>query len=261
MDIDGDGQGAEHLKIPPIDPETQEVQLIILTVADGHNSGRSYIYRVHHNLAQEWLDLLLQYSSEARSRHEKNQLKETYGDSKFSYIRARCKQLYNGPTFQTFAAFMIGTAFVIDMAEAQILPEEGTIVAQNFFLVDLIVSSIFTLELVLNIFSHSENWCHDFLAQKSNLFDFFIVLCQLLSIFIVIIKSTIPNAKLLRTLRIVRVLRLFSRFEKLNKLIAALSVAFGPVCNAFFILIVGELQLFVNSCAPMRVGAEVSSCN
>ena len=236
IDIDGDGQSNEHVIIPKIDPEYEEIQLVMGTVEDGHNSGRSYIYRVSPSYAQEWLDVLYLHWRQARDRERKKILFDKYGDSNFSYFRALVKMFYQSKSFQSFAAILIAGAFIVDVCEAQLLPEENTTMANTFFMMDLSISVLFTLELMLNLFSHSEKRFKEFREHYVNYFDVFIVVCQLLSIFITAVEANFPNAKLLRVLRIVRVLRIFSRFQSLNKLVSALGCAFVPVCNAFVIL-------------------------
>eukprot|EP00277_Geminigera_cryophila_P032729 CAMPEP_0173126910 /NCGR_PEP_ID=MMETSP1102-20130122/57457_1 /TAXON_ID=49646 /ORGANISM="Geminigera sp., Strain Caron Lab Isolate" /LENGTH=740 /DNA_ID=CAMNT_0014036387 /DNA_START=163 /DNA_END=2382 /DNA_ORIENTATION=+ len=237
MDIDGDGKGPEATVIPPMS-DTSEIQFIIRTINEGHNSGRSYVYRVEQATAQHWLDLLLQHCNLARTRAQKQELVEQFGHGSLSYVRAKTKRFYKSSTFQSWAAVLIVGAFCIDVSEAQLLPEDGTNLFLIFFYLDVSITALFTIELCLNVFSHSNDGFREFYTARSNWFDSFIVCAQLFSLVINALDLDFPNAKLLRVLRIVRVFRIFSRFKSLNKLINALSQAIIPVCNAFFILCV-----------------------
>ena len=80
LDLDGDGKAAP--KIPYFDENTSEVTLIITTINGGHNSGRSYIYKADHDVAQTWLDLLLEKSQNAKQELYDRAMEEEYGNSR-----------------------------------------------------------------------------------------------------------------------------------------------------------------------------------
>lgn len=80
LDLDGDGKAAP--KIPYFDEKTSEVTLIITTINGGHNSGRSYIYKADHDVAQTWLDLLLEKSLNAKQELYDRAMEEEYGNSR-----------------------------------------------------------------------------------------------------------------------------------------------------------------------------------
>ena len=62
----------------------------------------------------------VRYTQEARQRLQQALLRESYGDSCFSYARAKCRLMYESRGFQSTAALFIVLAFVIDVAEAQV---------------------------------------------------------------------------------------------------------------------------------------------
>ena len=124
------------------------------------------------------------------------------------------------------------------MAETQLLPEPGTKLEQVFLDIDLATTALFTMELVLNIFAHSENRCHNFVNQYNNWFDIFIVAISLFNAIFAAAGNSIPGAKVFRLLRLGRVLRVFTAFEGLQKLVSAISAALIPVCNAFLMLFI-----------------------
>ena len=80
LDLDGDGKAAP--KIPYYDDNTSEVQLIITTLNGGHNSGRSYVYKAEQDVAQTWLDLLLEKSQHAKQVLYDRYMEEEYGNSR-----------------------------------------------------------------------------------------------------------------------------------------------------------------------------------
>ena len=123
------------------------------------------------------------------------------------------------------------------------LPEHGSNAEMTFFFIDAVITSLFTLELIMNIFCHSHNFVADFLCSVSNWFDALIVLASLSNVIFFLLMdagsvSPIPNAKLFRMIRLGRVVRLFSQFKSLQKLINAVSSAILPVCNAFLLLLI-----------------------
>ena len=129
-------------------------------------------------------------------------------------------------------------SFLCEMAETQLLPEPGTKLEQVFLDIDLATTALFTIELVLNIFAHSENRCHNFVNQYNNWFDIFIVAISLFNAIFAAAGNSIPGAKVFRLLRLGRVLRVFTAFEGLQKLVSAISAALIPVCNAFLMLFI-----------------------
>jgi voltage-gated sodium channel len=124
------------------------------------------------------------------------------------------------------------------MAETQLLPEPGTKLEKVFLDIDLATTILFTLELLLNIFAHSENKYHEFVTQYNNWFDIFIVAVSLFNAIFAATGNSIPGAKVFRLLRLGRVLRVFTVFEGLQKLVSAIYAALVPVCNAFLMLLI-----------------------
>ena len=120
-------------------------------------------------------------------------------------------QANNSFTFQmlTFALIVLG--FVIDMAEAQILPTDGSQEEEIFFILDATITT----------------------------FDTGIVLLSIVNVVLTSLDIDMGggNAKLLRLLRIGRVVRLFKSQKNLQKLMNAITSAILPVCNAFAILL------------------------
>jgi voltage-gated sodium channel len=135
-------------------------------------------------------------------------------------------------------AFFIICAFALDICEAQLLPVQGSRSGFTFFVLDAILTLLFTLELMLNIFAHSNDWFEPFYSKGSSWFDFVIVSISVCNVIVTAGGEELPNAKLLRLLRLGRAVKLFKTLKSLNRLITAVSKAVVPVCNAFLILFI-----------------------
>jgi len=137
-------------------------------------------------------------------------------------------------------AVVILASFLLDVAEAQILPSPGTPERQTFIVVDALITLIFTAELALNIFAHSDHGMMLFCSKPSNCADLFIVVVCLFNMFAGLLGVDLQaeSIKLLRLLGIVRVVRLLTSLKDLNKILRGCSAAVVPVCNAFVILLI-----------------------
>ena len=124
------------------------------------------------------------------------------------------------------------------MAETQLLPGPGSKLGKVFLDMELAITIVFTLELALNIFAHSENKYREFVSQYGNWFDVFIVAISLFNAIFAAADESIPGAKIFRLLRLGRVLRAFAVFEGQRKLVSAISASIIPVCNAFLMLFI-----------------------
>ena len=201
--------------------------------------GAVYSYVVDPAQAQAWVDHLSSAVRDARMRARKIKMEAIYGHSKISMLRAKTLHLYQSNAFQCAVAFLIVAGFFVDVAEAQVMPREGSEEAWVFLLLDIIITGLFVIELAVNIFAHSYNHLKPFLARPGNIFDALIVVVSVVNILLVINNVTeFPNARLLRLVRTGRVVRLFSSLSSLQKILAACSSAVLPVCNAFLILVI-----------------------
>jgi len=115
------------------------------------------------------------------------------------------------------------------MCESQLLPVDGSRSASTFFVLDVVLTALFTVELLINICAHSNNGFQPFYSKGSNWFDAAIVLVSIANV----IFTAYTNAKLLRLFRLGRAMRLLSALKDLQRLMTAISCAVVPVCNAF----------------------------
>ena len=236
LDIDGDGKA--DVRVPEHDPSVSEVHIVITTIEGGHNAGKTYIHHVPESDAQAWLEALTSAVHKAKAIALKKALELKYGHSKYSMARAKSQIIYESEGFQMLTAFFILCAFALDICEAQLLPVPGSRSSLDFFILDAILTALFTLELMLNIFAHSNNGFEPFYSKGTNWFDAMIVIISVCNIIVTASGGEIPNAKLLRLLRLGRAVKLFKTLKDLNRLITSVSKAVVPVCNAFLILFI-----------------------
>jgi hypothetical protein len=163
------------VRVPKHDPSVSDVHIVITTIEGGHNAGKTYIHRVPESDAQAWLEALTSAVNQAKAAALKQELELKYGHSKYSMARAKSQIVYQSEGFQMLTAFFIICAFALDICEAQLLPVQGSPTGFIFFILDAILTGLFTLELMLNIFAHSNNWFEPFYSKGSNCFDFAIV--------------------------------------------------------------------------------------
>ena len=223
------------VNLPSFDPATHDVHLIILTIPNGHNSGRAYVHRLTNDTAQTWIENVSRLVREAKRREHERLLDEQFGDNKFLRFRAHSKEFYESAPLQLSVAFLILLSFTCDMIEAQLLPKVGTRQNDFFVGIDITITTLFLLELLLNAFVHSEDNFKPFYSSAANWMDSAIVVVSLINVGLTA-SEEFPNAKLLRVLRLGRVVRLMTSLEALHKLIAGIQSSIYPVCNAFAIL-------------------------
>jgi voltage-gated sodium channel len=106
-----------------------------------------------------------------------------------------------------------------------------------FVNLDIIVTGLFVVELLMNVFANSNDGFKPFYTRRSNWLDVFIVVVSVANIIASLSDVELPNAKLLRLIRMGRVIRLFKSFTSLQNLLAACASAMLPVGNTFFILL------------------------
>ena len=230
--------GTSKCLVPEHVPKGNEVHIIITTIQGGHNSGRTYIHRVPKSMTKAWLESLTSTTEKAKETAFQKELELKYGHSKYSMACAKSHILYHSEGFQMLTAFFILCAFALDICEAQLLPAKGSRDFETIFILDTIITVLFTLELMLNVFAHSNNGFEQFYSKGANWFDAAIVIISIANVMMTLSGAELPNAKLLRLLRLGRAVKLFKNLKSLNRLINAVSCAVLPVCNAFLILFI-----------------------
>ena len=138
------------------------------------------------------------------------------------------RAFYNHIAIQMFVAGLIFCNFIINAAEAEVLPDEDE--RGFFYYSEWFFNTVFAVELVLNMYAH---WLRRFWRDPWNWFDFIVVMVGLISLAL----DSLPGIDTLRLMRAFRVFRLFKRLESLRKIIRALEAATVGVMNAFAVLL------------------------
>lgn len=125
-------------------------------------------------------------------------------------------------------AILIIINFIINVVESEVhSPDAQTLNA--YWVVDLIITIIYCLELILEIFVKfwrpfiQDGWC---------LLDLFCVLFSLIGI---ITDSSVQVVRLVRILRVVRIFR-FSR--SLQRILSAIFQCIAPLCQTLLLIMV-----------------------
>ena len=138
------------------------------------------------------------------------------------YFRAKCRSLYEHRRTQYCIAVLIILAFMVDIGEAQLMPSEESVLLPFFLISEIILTCLFTLELLVNMLSKSNDFFKPFWSHAENLFDTLVVVVSIASIVTKLAGvQGLPNIKMFRLIRVFRVVRLFKRFKSLNRIIMA----------------------------------------
>ena len=212
------------------------LELIIRTTEDGYNGGRSYIFRTGYSIAVAWEREIDQAVASAKAQTLEQQLQEKYAHSRFAMTRAQMRQLYHSLPFQFSVAGLILFAFVLDVVQAEVLPLPDSNGGMIVFWLDVAITSCYTMELLINLLSHSED--SSIFRDKHFWFDVVIVVISITSVLMdVLEQGGIVPIKMLRLIRVVRVSRLFPHFQQMNRIVHAIGACVLPMVNAFFILL------------------------
>ena len=194
-------------------------EFVVCTTRNGYHSGRQFLLSCEsHQDVEKWVE------SVARVLKTQNKLPPAKM-SVFSRIRRRVRWIYIGDRFQVMLACLIMLNFLVNICEAQFKSNTPGVTAV-FETFNLVFTVIFTVEIVINLFS-TLVW--EFISDAWNLFDLTVVLVSLLSLFM----EDLPGAQVLKLMRCFRVFRLFKRIPSLRQIIVALYSSIPPMANAF----------------------------
>jgi voltage-gated sodium channel len=141
----------------------------------------------------------------------------------------RLSDLYNSHICQGLVMTLVITNFSISLAEAEIVPDEGSSLHKTLEDVDIMFTALFAIELAVNMAAH---WFWEFWSSSWNWLDFLVVIVSLGSIG----TDAGPTIKVIRILRALRVMRLVKRLIALRMIVAAIASSVFPVANVFFLL-------------------------
>lgn len=124
IDFDGDGQ-VDTKEIPACNPKSEEVLLLLTTMENGHNSGKTYVHALPLDQAQNWVSRLTQAVNLAQVFQHREYMSAIYGHSALSMLRAKTRFMYDSNAFQITVGIFICLGFLIDIAESQVMAESA----------------------------------------------------------------------------------------------------------------------------------------
>ena len=204
------------------------MEVVFRTVNESRNCGRSYIFRTGEDDAQEWEDVTDPCFERAQDKVHEQHMQETYGHSCFEMTRARRKLMIKSNEWQYMLAVIIILGFACDVLAAQVLPHRESREAAAFFGLDCIVTSFFTMDLMVNMFANSSNWFRPFYTEPANSFDLLIVGVSLASLYMDHQDIKSPPIKMIRLIRVLKVLNLIHFLAPLNRLVKSIGFCVCP---------------------------------
>jgi len=197
----------------------------IRTEVQGCMDGKKILMRCDdHQECTQWVQLLKHHS-----RYAKREREREIAGTKFRMLQRKVKDVYDAQWCQGLVAVLILISFILNIANAEIVPDEGTATFDFFENADMALTLIFLVELLINYFA---NAFMAFWEDGWNIFDFIVVTISLLAL----IMGGSGGINLLRLLRVFRVVRLFRRFRRLKQIINALIASLAPVMSSFMVL-------------------------
>lgn len=159
-----------------------------------------------------------------------------------SGIRTRClysqekvKAIYMSSQVQGLIATMIFANFLSSAAKAQLLFQDGIPEDENstgtkiFLALEIFFTSVFTVELAANLYSH---WLCPFFVDPWNIFDLTIVAISIIALGV----PKMPGVSVLRLFRAFRALRIFKRIGSLRIIVVGAFRCLPSVSYAFLVL-------------------------
>lgn len=185
------------------------------TIATKDHCGRNYILRTQTQaLRAQWISRMTDCIESAQ--------KSAKMRNKLNHYQNTSRKIFQTPMVRWFFALCIMASFVCDAVEMQYLPlgRGDSEMGRLFFILELIFTCVFTLELAWNMFTF---WFWDFWRDSWCLFDTIVVLSSIASV-----GSEGTNVKSIRMVRVLRALRVVSQFKSLRKIVLALTQAIFP---------------------------------
>ena len=157
--------------------EDSEYPFVIYTQADGHTSGRNVVLNARN---QEELARWTKAIDDARNEARLESIRSSDTHYLAPYMR-KVAAWYNSNLVQYSVAVVIFASYGIAIVNSQLLPPPGSDSEYYMKLAEWIFTSIFALELAVNLFGH---WFWPFFNCTWNCFDFLVVGCSVVSLII-----------------------------------------------------------------------------
>jgi len=110
----------------------------------------------------------------------------------------KVKQIMSSDRVQIAMGLVILIAYLSSLIASQLLPEENSYEQQALQSVEYVVTVIFTIELTLNLFGHSNNYFKSFLSDAWLVCDLVVVIFMLVGAF----YRDLPAINVIRLVRV-----------------------------------------------------------
>lgn len=155
--------------------------------------GTRYVFRVENEEeCTEWVEALNKAVQSVRLRLERAQLGSWQAKAKKLLV-----PMHESKAFQVIMVLLISTNFVVNLAEAQFLPPPGSREATIYWILDIVFTALFTIELCINLYV---NWWREFVSNGWSVFDLVVVASSLIAT-AASVNKTVPRPLLLSTSR------------------------------------------------------------
>ena len=151
--------------------------------------------------------------------------------AKWLQLQRRLREIYDRYTSWGLLAGLLVTNFLVDVVQSEIQPPTGSKPAKFFYIVDVLFTALFTLDISINFLSHS---FRAFVARGWNVLDTFIISFSIASL----VSEDLSSVNTFRTIRAIRTVRLLRGVSKLREIVDALLASVSFVNSPRFIFLI-----------------------
>ena len=148
---------------------------VIRPVAGGIISGRPVVLQaVSHHDMHAWMDSIQDSVAKAKIKLEKSR-------NRIDVWQDHARRFYESDKVQYLAGIMIFASYFTSILDSQLQPKKGSVAESNLFIMEILFTVIFTLELLLNMFG---SWFWRFFTDTWNLIDLFVVATSIVAVLV-----------------------------------------------------------------------------
>jgi len=169
----------------PLKQANSHPRIRLVTHCTGKYAGSRFLLRMETG-SQEWLEALEHRSRAARKLHAESESTAAVATYQGLVLaRHRLRLGYESNSFQCGVAGMVILGLVVDMTEAQYLPEDDSSLYAYYVYCDVGFTVFFNLECLINMAASSNNtfpFVRPFFSKWLNLFDLGHALASIVSV-------------------------------------------------------------------------------
>jgi len=182
--------------------DVSEYSFIIQTKLGGEESGRSTVLvATSEEEKDQWVTAIRKQVVLAQA----SELARIDG-SWTGTQRRRVKEAVTSDRSQMVMGGVIVAAYLSSLISAQILPEENSQAQQILLAVEFVVTVIFTIELALNLFGHSNDYLRPFFRDSWLVCDLVVVCFMLVGL----VNRDLPAINVIRLVRVFKMVCLYT---------------------------------------------------